>query len=167
MSDENESTNRMDIDGTGSIDIRGKALSSFNGETNEAASQGSVSGNKGDAQCKHGMLATKSIEGWIIIVTNLHEESTESDMKDLFADFGRITSLHLNLDRRTGFVKGYALIEYATLEEAKEAISQTDGTKFLDKTIHSDFVILEPPQRADRRSKHRSARSRSRSPRRD
>ncbi|PIN03144.1 RNA-binding protein RBM8/Tsunagi (RRM superfamily) [Handroanthus impetiginosus] len=85
----------------------------------------------------------RSIEGWIILVAGVHEEAQEDDLQNAFGEFGEIKNLHLNLDRRTGFVKGYALIEFEKFDESQRAINEMDGTVLLTQTIKLFLELVE------------------------
>lgn len=41
--------------------------------------------------------------------------------------------------------QGYALIEYATLQEARAAIDDAHKTKLLDQAVSVDFAFVRPP----------------------
>ncbi|KAI0225367.1 hypothetical protein L0F63_002073, partial [Massospora cicadina] len=89
-----------------------------------------------------GENAEKSIEGWTIGITGIHREATEEDVLDRFAEFGEVKTLHLNLDRHDGYVKGYALVEYEFFDQAKEAVAKSDGAILLGQELRANLMII-------------------------
>ncbi|CAN0071167.1 unnamed protein product, partial [Discosporangium mesarthrocarpum] len=54
----------------------------------------------------------RSVEGWIVLARNIHQEAQEDDIMDRFGEHGAVKNLHLNLDRRSGFVKVLLLFSF-------------------------------------------------------
>lgn len=86
----------------------------------------------------------RSVDGWVLFVTGLHEEAREDDIEDKFSEVGRVTHVRMNFDRRTGRGKGYAFVEYGTQSQAQDAINKLHGIQFHGKTIAVHWAFVRP-----------------------
>ncbi|KAH8832834.1 RNA-binding domain-containing protein [Flagelloscypha sp. PMI_526] len=158
------SDDEMNIDDAGgSIRRRGRGFQSSGGGAGGPAQTEHTYDRVESSQKDTDTRAARSVEGWIVLVTNVHEEATEEELQDKFGDYGEIKNLHLNLDRRTGYVKGYALVEYETMSEAQAAIDGASGSQLLEQTIQADYAFVRPAAPTGPR-RNRGGRERSASP---
>ncbi|KAF1981666.1 RNA-binding domain-containing protein [Aulographum hederae CBS 113979] len=119
-----------------------------------------------EARTEEGAVAIRSTEGWSVMVTGIHEDCPEEDLHDFFDNFGAVKNLFMPTDRRTGYTKGYALVEYATVEEAMVAVQSAPKEELFERTLHVDFAFVRPPQEKNSRgrgNRNRGERRRSRS----
>lgn len=62
-----------------------------------------------------------------LYVGNLSYDTTEDDIRTLFAQAGTVTEVALITDRDSGRSKGFAFVTMSSEEEAKKAIEQFHG----------------------------------------
>ncbi len=70
-----------------------------------------------------------------LFVGNLSYNTTEDDLRSLFAQAGTITSVEVIKDRETGRSKGFAFVEMGSQAEAEKAISLFNGTNLDNRAI--------------------------------
>ncbi|KAL8562417.1 hypothetical protein ACOMHN_066131 [Nucella lapillus] len=73
------------------------------------------------------MANQRKDEAATIRVTNLSEDTRESDLQELFRPFGPISRIYLAKDKVTGQSKGFAFINFHRREDAARAISGVSG----------------------------------------
>ena len=91
-----------------------------------------------------------------LYVGNLSYNTTETQIRELFAQVSEITSINLITDRETGRPKGFGFVEMATSEGAREAIKRFNGYTLDERTL----TVNEARPREDRSSGYNNNRSR-------
>ena len=62
-----------------------------------------------------------------LYVGNMSYDTTQEQIRELFAQAGEVTEVSLITDRETGRPKGFGFVEMATDEGAQEAIKRFNG----------------------------------------
>ena len=75
-----------------------------------------------------------------LFVGNLSYQTTEDDLRQLFAGIAAVSSVTLVTERDSGRSKGFAFVEMATPEDAQKAISELNGHSLHDRTIRVDLA---------------------------
>lgn len=70
-----------------------------------------------------------------LYVGNLSPETSEDDLRALFAQAGTVTSVALINDRATGQSKGFAFVEMTTPAEAQQAIDRFNAYTLADREL--------------------------------
>jgi RNA recognition motif-containing protein len=64
-----------------------------------------------------------------LYVGNLSFNTTDPDLRDLFAEYGTVEDVHLVTDRGTGKSRGFAFVTMSSAEEGRAAITALEGKK--------------------------------------
>jgi RNA recognition motif-containing protein len=70
-----------------------------------------------------------------IYVGNLSYKLNEDDLRQVFEEYGEITSVKIIKDKYSGRSKGFAFVEMTDDDEAKAAINELNGTELDSRKI--------------------------------
>lgn len=70
-----------------------------------------------------------------IFVGNMNFQTTEGELRDLFAPFGQVTRVHMAMDRETGRARGFAFVEMPNDAEAAAAMTALDGKELSGRNL--------------------------------
>lgn len=102
-----------------------------------------------------------------LYVSEIAFEVEEEDLLKLFSLCGKVRSIHMITDPKSGLFRGRAFVHMATAAEAKDAINALDGTRLLNRCISVSAVrekttevaagpaVAEKPKRRERPRRQR------------
>lgn len=70
-----------------------------------------------------------------IFISNLSFRINDDDLKQLFEDYGEISSAKVITDRYTGKSRGFGFVEMSNDDAAKKAIEELDRAEYDGKVI--------------------------------
>jgi len=70
-----------------------------------------------------------------IYVANISFRAREQDLKELFEQYGEVSSVKIVTDRETGRSRGFGFIEMPNDSEGKQAVAQLNGVDFNQRNL--------------------------------
>jgi cold-inducible RNA-binding protein len=70
-----------------------------------------------------------------LYIGNMSHETTEQDLRTMFAEAGTVGSVDMILDRQTGKPKGFAFVTMSSQAEAEKAISMFNAKDVNSRTL--------------------------------
>lgn len=70
-----------------------------------------------------------------IYISNLSYSINDADLKDLFAEYGEVSSAKIIMDRETGRSRGFGFVEMTNDSEGEAAIEALNGAEYEGKNI--------------------------------
>ena len=70
-----------------------------------------------------------------IYIANLSYAVNDADLKELFQEFGEVSSAHVITDRVTGRSRGFGFVEMPNEAEALKAIRELNGVEYDSKVV--------------------------------
>jgi RNA recognition motif-containing protein len=79
-----------------------------------------------------------------IYVGNMSYNTTEEELRDLFAQYGTVNSATIIMDHETHRPKGFGFVEIEEDDKAADAIAQLDGKEFGGRNLRVNEAIAKP-----------------------
>jgi RNA recognition motif-containing protein len=70
-----------------------------------------------------------------IYVGNLAFKATESDLRDVFSEYGAIKRVVVPTDIQTGRVRGFAFVELDQVQQEEQAMEQLNGAEWMGRQL--------------------------------
>lgn len=71
-----------------------------------------------------------------IYISSLSFNVNDEDLRDVFADYGEVTSAKVITDKFTGRSRGFGFVEMPNDDEAQNAIKELHGAEYDGRTIN-------------------------------
>ncbi|MFC1468050.1 RNA recognition motif domain-containing protein [Verrucomicrobiota bacterium] len=86
-----------------------------------------------------------------IYVGNLPYSCADSDLQELFEQFGEVASARVIMDRETNRSKGFGFVGMPNNDEAQNAIDGTNDSEFMGRNLRvNEAQPREPSPRTNR-----------------
>jgi nucleolin len=75
-----------------------------------------------------------------LFVGNMSFNSNEDSLFSAFADYGKVISVRIPTDKESGRMKGFAYVEFSSVEDAQTALKSLDGAPIDGRAVRLDFA---------------------------